>query len=128
MFIPKARPKPQKSVYRERSVPAFRRWIKTLQCSVKGCPNADIDPAHVRCGLPHGAQKGGTGIKPHDAWIIPLCREHHDEQHAGELTFAIKSQIDPVALAETLWAAWLKSTDAGRKWSQAHATPPAEQP
>lgn len=116
MFIPKVRPKPMKSVYRERSVPAFRRWIKTLQCSVKGCPKSEIDPAHVRVDLPPSAHKGGAALKPHDSWIIPLCRDHHNEQHEGERSFAERHKLDPVNLSQELWNAWLKTTEPGRKW------------
>jgi hypothetical protein len=54
-----------------------RQWIKTLPCYIKGCDNRDIDPAHIRT-----AANSGTGIKPDDRWMIPLCRYHHIEiQH-----------------------------------------------
>lgn len=121
MFIPRVRTKPQKSVYRERSVPAFRRWIKKLQCSVKGCQNVDIDPAHVRVDLPSTAPKGGAALKPHDSFCVPLCRDHHNEQHQhGERTFWAKYKADPVALSESLWATWLKTTQPGQKWAREH--------
>lgn len=115
-FIPKVRPKAVKSVYKERSVPQFRRWIKRLECSVKGCPRLDIDPSHIRHGLPAGAAKGGTGLKPHDTWIIPLCRGHHDELGGGEPSFYKRYAIDAVPLSQELWAVWLR-TDAGKKYS-----------
>ncbi len=115
MFIPKVRPKPMKHARAIRQAPAFRRWIKKLGCSVKGCPNENIDPAHIRCDLPADALKGGTSLKPHDCWIIPLCRDHHNEQGRGEPSFAIRHAINPVELSQTLWGQWLK-TDTGRRW------------
>jgi hypothetical protein len=120
-FIPRVRPKPQKSVYKERSVPAFRRWVKKLQCSVKGCQNGNIDPAHIRCDLPADAIRGGTSLKPHDAWIIPLCRDHHNEQGAGERTFAAKYKLEEVTLAASLWDIWLRTTEPGQRWKRDNA-------
>ena len=119
MFIPRKRLKPMKSAYKERYLPQFRRWVKTLGCSVKGCQNADIDPAHIRSDLPADALKGGTSLKPHDIWIIPLCRTHHDEQHNwGERVFYIRHRIDALPLASTLFALWQRETPAGRKYQQ----------
>lgn len=119
MFIPRKRLKPMKSAYKERSLPQFRRWVKTLGCSVKGCQNADIDPAHIRCDLPADALKGGTSIKSHDIWIIPLCRMHHNEQgDDGERSFYVKYKLAPVALAATLLSLWQRETPAGRKYQQ----------
>lgn len=115
-YVPGLRKRPKATFRKERSVPQFRNWVKRHHCSVRGCNETfPMDPAHVRCDLPADSLKGGQGLKPHDAWIIPLCRTHHTEQHAGERSFSIKYQIDPVALAETLWKQWL-GTDAGRKW------------
>ena len=127
MFIPRKRPKPMKKAYAERQVPGFRRWVKKLQCSVRGCPRVDIDPAHVRVDLPADALKGGTSLKPHDAWIIPLCRDHHNEQHRGEVTFSQIHNLDPVGLSQTLWAQWLK-TSTGHSWlaKNPHHAPAAE--
>lgn len=126
MFIPRKRLKPMKSAYKERSLPQFRRWVKTLGCSVKGCQNADIDPAHIRCDLPADALKGGTSLKSHDIWIIPLCRTHHNEQgNDGEPGFYIKYKIDAVPLASTLFSLWQRETPAGRKYQQDTRRPSA---
>lgn len=117
MFIPPQRIRPKSSSRTVREVPPFRRWVKKRHCSVKGCPNVDIDPAHVRCDLPADALKGGTSLKPHDIWIIPLCRMHHDEQHKGERSFALKYKLEPVALAQLLFTMWLK-TPSGQAWKR----------
>lgn len=46
-------------------------WVKSLPCCVCGRP-AD-DPHHInRAGK-------GMGTKQADCFVIPLCREHHDE-------------------------------------------------
>lgn len=117
MFIPRKRVKPQSVSHTIRQVPAFRRWIKKLQCSVKGCQNTDIDPAHIRCDLPADALKGGTSLKSHDIWIIPLCRMHHNEQgDDGERGFYIKYKIDAVPLAQTLLDLWIRTTATGAEW------------
>lgn len=118
MYIPPKRVRPKSIAYTSRQIPTFRRWIKSRCCSVKGCPRIDIVPAHVRCDLPADALKGGTRLKPHDIWIIPLCNDHHAEQHAGERSFAIKYKLDPVALARTLFDLWTRTTPSGRKWMQ----------
>lgn len=125
-YVPGLVRRPKASFRKERSVPQFRRWIRRHHCSVKGCQEFPCDPAHIRVDLPPHVQKGGTSLKPHDAWIIPLCRPHHDEQgNHGERTFYQKYRIDAVSLAETLWQEWLATTEQGRKYALAYLqTPP----
>jgi hypothetical protein len=48
-----------------------------------------IQAAHVRRNT-----DGGTALKPHDKWCVPLCMKHHSEQHRADLTFEAKHQID----------------------------------
>lgn len=38
------------------------------------------------------------GTKAHDLFVIPLCREHHDELHADPVAFESKygDQLAPV--------------------------------
>lgn len=55
--------------------------VKTLPCLV--CGRHGVDPAHVK---PTGKGWGdrlpdGTGN------LVPLCRKHHDEQHAEPASF-----------------------------------------
>lgn len=121
MYIPPKRPKAQKGIYKERSVPAFRRFVRSRCCSVKGCYYTDVVAAHVRYGLPPDAAKGGAGIKPHDAWEIPLCDMHHREEHLnGSQTFYAKYKIDAVAIASALWEEWLTKTEPGQRWRREH--------
>ena len=79
----------------QRVWPRHRRWVKSHGCCVPGCLALDIEFAHLR-----SAANAGTGRKPHDAFGISLCRQHHDEQHRlGSQTFSDRHQIDPWALA-----------------------------
>lgn len=74
--------------------PQHRAWIRTLPCSVVGCRGPSVC-AHVRQNT-----GGGTGIKPHDRWTVPLCDNHHKEQHAiGHVSFDRKHGIDLRAIA-----------------------------
>lgn len=58
-----------------------RRFIASLPCVI--CGRGDVQAAHVRRG-----QDGGTGLKPSDDRVVPLCCFHHDLQHKqGELHF-----------------------------------------
>ena len=72
-------------------------YIRQLPCMV--CGSRPVEAAHVRRGT-----DGGTGTKPSDRYSLPLCRPHHDAQHAhGELTFWAHYRIDPVDQALRLW-------------------------
>lgn len=53
---------------------AYTRWVKRQSCVCCGA-QAD-DPHHVI-----GALGGAMGAKTHDLFVIPLCRQHHDELH-----------------------------------------------
>lgn len=87
-----------------RSVPGHLRFVRELPCvagaaGAYGRCNGPRQTAHVRNGT-----DGGTGLKPHDKWVLPLCALHHALQHCiGELTFWSRVGIDPVSLAEHLW-------------------------
>lgn len=61
----------------------YTRWVKSQQCMC--CNNPADDPHHL---IGHG--QGGMGTKAHDLFVIPLCREHHDELHAGPVAFEAK--------------------------------------
>lgn len=62
---------------------AYTRWVKTQPC--EGCRRPADDPHHI---VGHGM--GGTATKAHDLFVIPLCRECHDELHAGVSAFEQK--------------------------------------
>jgi hypothetical protein len=71
------------------------RFIKTLPCSV--CQSMRwVDPAHA-------PGQRGMSQKRTDMDLLPLCRRHHDEQHAGGWpAFILKHQLDIPAILATL--------------------------
>jgi hypothetical protein len=56
--------------------------------------------------LEHGKDQTGAGRKPDDKWCVPLCRHHHDEQHArgDELAWWRSYGLDPFVIAIELYA------------------------
>ena len=81
--------------------PAHRAWVRRHGCCVPCCNGTPIEAAHVRDGLPYGAERGGTGSKPGDMWVISLCKTHHATQtHYGETWFQKEYGIDMKALAQ----------------------------
>lgn len=76
--------------------PAHTAWVRGFGCCVPGCEEIPIEAAHVRVGT-----GGGMGHKPHDKWVISLCRDHHSEQHRiGEPSFEQRHGISMRKLAE----------------------------
>lgn len=81
-------------------------FIRGLKCCLCGAPGPD--PAHIRAASPiHGKRETGGAERPADKWTTPLCRQHHDEQHAAgnELLWWASKGIDPFSLALSLYAA-----------------------
>lgn len=60
----------------------YTRWVKTQPCEC--CRRPADDPHHI---VGHGM---GDSNKAHDLFVIPLCREHHDELHADPVAFEAK--------------------------------------
>jgi hypothetical protein len=76
--------------------PSHTKWVRGHRCSVPNCLGIPIEAAHVRSGT-----GGSMAVKPHDKWVISLCRDHHSEQHRiGETSFALKYGINLIAKAE----------------------------
>jgi hypothetical protein len=76
--------------------PSHTKWVRGHPCSVPDCMGVPIEAAHVRCGT-----GGGISVKPHDKWVISLCRDHHSEQHRlGEPSFERRHGIDMKKMAE----------------------------
>lgn len=74
-----------------------------------GCEGR-IDPAHLRFGEPKvGRLNPGMGRKSDDKWVLPLCRKHHDAQHAAgnERRWWTEVGIDPNAECQKRYAAFL---------------------
>lgn len=85
---------------------AHLAFIRTLHCCICGKPGPD--PAHIRsANAIYGKRETGGAQKASDKWTVPLCREHHDEQHAAgnELTWWASKQVDPFGLALALHSA-----------------------
>lgn len=79
----------------QRVWPRHRRWVRSHRCCVPGCPAERLEFAHIRT-----AANAGIAQKPHDAFGVSLCRDHHAEQHRiSTRSFADKSQIDLAAIA-----------------------------
>jgi hypothetical protein len=78
-------------------------FIRRLPCCI--CGTYGSDPAHIRAAsILFGKRETGGAEKPSDKWTVPLCRVHHDEQHAGnELTWWASKGIDPFGLALSLY-------------------------
>lgn len=81
------------------------KFIRSLKCCLCGKP--DPDPAHIRfASAIYGKRETGKAEKSSDKWVVPLCRQHHSEQHSGdELIFWARMRIDPLGLALALYAA-----------------------
>jgi hypothetical protein len=80
---------------RPRVWPKHRRWVKSYGCCVPGCIATTVDFAHLR-----SSANAGMNQKPHDAFGVSLCREHHVEQHSlGLNAFDRKYGTDLWALA-----------------------------
>lgn len=82
------------------------KWIRTLRCCLCGAPGPD--PAHIRSANSlYGKRETGAAEKASDKWTVPLCRAHHDEQHAtgNELKWWVSKGVDPFGLALALYHA-----------------------
>jgi len=79
-------------------------FIRSLPCCV--CLNSvETEAAHVRMSDAMSAKiNPGVGAKPHDRWTVPLCSQHHREQHADgdERAFWHWHCINPLWLALVL--------------------------
>lgn len=81
------------------------RFIRSLSCCVCG-DNTSVEAAHVRMPDPRiGKPLTGIGIKPDDEFVVPLCSQHHREQHSmSERRFWELAGIDAILTAVTLAA------------------------
>lgn len=88
---------------------AHLQWIRGCVCVMFSSEcSGPIEAAHIRNGT-----DGGTGLKPSDRYVVPLCRHHHAMQHAvGEKTFW--AGHDPLKIAARYW----KESAARVKWER----------
>jgi hypothetical protein len=86
------------------SDPVYLAQIRMLPCL--GCNDEPSEAAHVRMQSGLHNKHGGMGKKPHDKYAVPLCPDCHREQHRiGERAFWSIVGINPLLLAERLYAA-----------------------
>jgi hypothetical protein len=94
----------------ERRFPVHLQWLRGRPCAVAqsgGCAGK-IEAAHVD----HAGGKG-IALKVSDRHAIPLCHEHHREQHQhGWMTFEAKHRLDATAAA----AAYARVSPHRAKW------------
>jgi hypothetical protein len=85
--------------------PQYLDLIRKLPCVV--CHASPVEAAHIRTPSPrNGKRETGKSEKPSDLWTLPLCPDHHREQHQGdEFHFYDIRYIDPFRTALALWAA-----------------------
>jgi hypothetical protein len=85
---------------------AHLKFIRSLPCLVCGS-RKDTQAAHIRARSPAYGKRGtGKGEKPDDKFTLPLCAEHHRQQHlVNEMRFWNLLGVDPFALALALFAA-----------------------
>lgn len=80
------------------------RFIASLPCVL--CARTDVQAAHVRYpDLTVGKPFTGGATKPDDKFTVPLCCNHHADQHAwgDEHGWWMKYEIDPIKLALALY-------------------------
>lgn len=81
------------------------RFIRGLPCAICG-DNTSVEAAHVRMKDPSiGKPMTGIGTKPHDKFTVPLCGQHHREQHdTSEQDWWEQQGRDPVKLSLALYS------------------------
>lgn len=97
MILPARKQRVRSGIERvaQREFPRHRRWVRSHGCCVPGCASREIEFAHMR-----SAANSGIGYKPHDAFGVPLCRNHHRAAHdRTHDTLAKEAGVDLWALA-----------------------------
>ena len=75
--------------------------IRQLPCLI--CRRSPVEACHVRMSTP-GKPNAGIGARPDDSATVPMCHEHHMEQHGeGERNFYDRIGIDALKLASALY-------------------------
>lgn len=79
---------------------AHLAYVGAQPCCAGTCYGGPVQVHHVTY-----AQPRARGLKVSDAYTVPTCLRHHLEAHAGdERAFWRRFGIDPLAVAEELWA------------------------
>jgi hypothetical protein len=81
---------------------AFVRERPCIICGIWPCDPAHIKFADARVLKPLSSN---IGMKADDRFTVPLCRRHHDEQHAtSERAWWHSYHIDPILMALALFS------------------------
>jgi len=73
-----------------REWPRHRAFLRKHHCVVPGCITEPIEVSHIRT-----ANNAGTGLKPHDAFAVSMCHQHHWEYHnVGHYTFEFRHSLN----------------------------------
>ncbi len=79
----------------KREWPRHRKWLRTFHCVTPDCDGSQIEVSHLR-----SAANAGVGIKPHDAFAVPMCSECHRYYHnIGHKAFERINMVDLFAMA-----------------------------
>jgi hypothetical protein len=83
---------------------AHLEFIRSLPCCCCG-DNTSTEAAHIRKqNLDYGKRGAGGAEKPDDVWTVPLCGDHHKEQHTmSEDAFWASYGINQFVLAMSLY-------------------------
>jgi hypothetical protein len=85
--------------------PQHMRHVRGFVCAIFDKPGHECSGRMHAHHCREGAD-GGTGLKPGDNTVVPLCDLAHAEIHnTGWRTFETKYGVDLSALAERLWRA-----------------------
>lgn len=84
--------------------PAHEAFIRELPCMICGDATS-TECAHVSyADLRYGKFGRGKGQKEESVWVVPLCNQHHvDQHHVGEQQFWHAYHIDPCRVAAALY-------------------------
>jgi hypothetical protein len=79
-------------------------FLRQLPCVVCG-NNIETEAAHIRMADNRAAKRpAGMQEKSDDCWAVPLCGQHHRQQHeTSERKFWERAGIDPIFTALALW-------------------------
>lgn len=91
----------------------FLAYLRRQRCeawTLGGCQGSS-DAAHIRFNDGPDRQNPGGARKNHDRHANPLCRAHHDQQHAGsERAFWDRLGKDAYETAAAHYAAYQRAT------------------
>ena len=81
------------------------RFISERPCLI--CGRTPSDPHHIKMAdwRVCKPQSSNIGMKADDRFVLPLCRDHHEELHSTpERTFYAKYSVDAILLSLALYS------------------------